>query len=169
MVLQSLDICLVWHTVSVTAIFTSMRGKLIHTQPHDRYMCFVAYPIVFSQHRGWGPGVSGLAFIGMAVGTMLAIASEPLCRRLINSFPKDPETGRPKPEASASIMLIGAILTAVGQLVFSWTCLPVTIHWAIPIAFGIPFGAGNTLSFIYGAGVSIMLPQVDRRSLVFLL
>lgn len=48
-------------------------------------------------------------------------------------------------------MSIGALLTPLGQLVFSWTCLPASIHPAIPIAFGIPFGMGNTLSFIYGS------------------
>lgn len=47
-------------------------------------------------------------------------------------------------------MCIGAVLTPIGQLAFSWTCLPTTIHWAVPIAFGIPFGMGNTLCFIYG-------------------
>ncbi|KAI1082473.1 polyamine transporter 3 [Whalleya microplaca] len=114
------------------------------------YLCFVAYPIVFSQHRGWGPGVSGLAFVGIGIGTMFTICAEPLWRRIINSYPKDPETGRAPPEATARVMIIGAILTPVGQLVFSWTCLPATIHWAIPIAFGIPFGAGNGLCFIYG-------------------
>lgn len=82
---------------------------------------------------------------------MLSIFSEPLCRRVINSYPKDPETGRAPPEASARVMVFGAILTPIGQLVFAWTCLPATIHWAIPIAFGIPFGAGNTLTFIYGS------------------
>ncbi|KAL9572933.1 hypothetical protein ACKAV7_002618 [Fusarium commune] len=115
------------------------------------YLCFVAYPIVFSQHRGWDAGMSGLAFVGIGVGTMLAIFAEPLFRRLINSQPRDPVTGRPQPEATALVMAIGAILTPIGQLVFSWTCLPATIHWAIPIAFGIPFGAGNTISFIYGS------------------
>lgn len=115
------------------------------------YLCFVAYPIVFTQGRGWSPGISGLAFVGMGIGTTAAVFSEPLCRRLINNYPKDPETGRAPPEASARIMIIGAILTPIGQLVFSWTCLPTTIHWAIPIAFGIPFGAGNTLTFIYGS------------------
>lgn len=25
------------------------------------YLCFVAYPIVFQQHRGWGSGIAGLA------------------------------------------------------------------------------------------------------------
>ena len=115
------------------------------------YLCFVAYPIVFSQHRGWDAGMSGLAFVGIGVGTMIAIFAEPLFRRIINSQPRDPVTGKPPPEATALVMAIGAILTPVGQLVFSWTCLPASIHWAIPIAFGIPFGAGNTISFIYGS------------------
>ncbi|ETS73457.1 hypothetical protein PFICI_14403 [Pestalotiopsis fici W106-1] len=115
------------------------------------YLCFVAYPIVFQQYRGWSAGMSGLAFVGIGIGTMIIILSEPLLRKIINSHPKDPATGKVPPEATARVMIIGAILTPIGQLVFSWTCLPVTIHWAIPIAFGIPFGAGNTISFIYGS------------------
>ena len=115
------------------------------------YLCFVAYPIVFTEYRGWSPSISGLAFIGMGIGTMISICAEPLLRRIILSQPRDPDTGRPPPEATASVMAIGAILTPIGQLVFSWTCLPTTIHWAIPIAFGIPFGAGNTISFIYAS------------------
>lgn len=110
------------------------------------YLCFVAYPIVFTQFRGWGPGESGLAFLGIGIGTVIAIVMEPVWRRIINSHAKDPATGHVPPEASASIMSIGAVLTPVGQLVFSWTCLPVTIHWAVPIAFGIPFGCGVSLS-----------------------
>lgn len=130
----------------------------------------MAYPIVFQQQRGWGPGQTGLSFIGIGIGTLIAIFLEPLWRKIINSHAKDPETGRVAPEASASIMCIGAVLTPIGQLVFSWTCVPTTIHYAIPIAFGIPFGCGvsysqghttqgrrandrpqNTLCFIYGS------------------
>lgn len=81
----------------------------------------------------------------------MAILAEPFWRKIINTHPKDPATGRVPPEATARVMIIGAILVPIGQLVFSWTCLPATIHWAIPIAFGIPFGAGNSLSFIYGS------------------
>ena len=115
------------------------------------YLCFVAYPIVFSQHRGWGPGISGLAFVGIGIGTLAAIAAEPLFRLLIHAQPRDPDTGKPYPEAQALVMAIGAVSAAVGQLGFAWTCLPVSIHWAVSIAFGIPFGFGNTVSFIYGS------------------
>lgn len=115
------------------------------------YLCFVAYPIVFQQYRGWSAGIGGLAFVGIGIGTMIIILSEPLLRKIINAHPEDPATGKVPPEATARVMIIGAILTPIGQLVFSWTCLPATIHWAIPIAFGIPFGAGNTISFIYGS------------------
>ncbi|KAK4157711.1 major facilitator superfamily domain-containing protein [Chaetomidium leptoderma] len=116
------------------------------------YLCFVAYPIVFTQHRSWSVSMTGLSFLGIGVGTLLGIAMEPLWRRLINSSPKkDPVTGRAAPEATALVMCIGALLTPLGQLVFSWTCLPASIHPAVPIAFGIPFGMGNTLSFIYGS------------------
>ncbi|KAJ9643589.1 hypothetical protein H2199_004268 [Coniosporium tulheliwenetii] len=62
------------------------------------YLCFVAYPIVFSQLRGWSPGLTGLAYCGIGTGSLILIACEPLCRRLINSHAPDPSTGRPPPK-----------------------------------------------------------------------
>ncbi|KAI9813300.1 MAG: hypothetical protein M1827_004242 [Pycnora praestabilis] len=115
------------------------------------YLCFVAYPIVFSQIRGWSPGLSGLAFVGIGIGTFIAIAMEPLLRRMINSHKIDPETGKVPPEAAVSVICIAAVCAPVGQLWFSWTCVPVTIHWVWPILAGIPFGWGNTACFIYAS------------------
>ncbi|KAI9670479.1 MAG: hypothetical protein M1817_004346 [Caeruleum heppii] len=115
------------------------------------YLCFVAYPIVFSDIRGWGPGLAGLAFVGIGVGTLLAIFVEPLLRRMINAHKPDPETGKPPAEAAVSVVCIAAVLAPAGQLWFAWTCAPKTIHWAWAIVAGIPFGAGNTLIFIYGS------------------
>lgn len=113
------------------------------------YLCFVAYPIIFSQHRGWSPGFTGLAFSGIGLGTMITICSEPLQRRIINRHPKEEETGQPAPEAQVEMICIAALLVPIGQLMFSWTCYPVTIHWIWPILAGVPFGAGNGLVFIY--------------------
>jgi len=82
---------------------------------------------------------------------MIAIVSEPLARKLINSHKKDPETGRVAPEASVSMICIGAFLCPIGQLWFSWTAVPITTHWIWPILAGIPFGAGNCIVFIYSS------------------
>jgi hypothetical protein len=82
---------------------------------------------------------------------MLAIMTEPLARRLIHSHKKDPDTGRVAPEASVAIVCIASFLCPIGQLWFSWTSMPITIHWIWPILAGIPFGGGNTLVFIYAS------------------
>jgi hypothetical protein len=37
-------------------------------------MLFGAFPIVFQQTRGWSPGIGGLAFIGVLIGFLLAVA-----------------------------------------------------------------------------------------------
>ena len=48
------------------------------------YLCFVAYPIVFTGIRGWSVGLSGLAFTGLAVGCFIVIGSEPLLRKMVS-------------------------------------------------------------------------------------
>ncbi|KAF7197692.1 Major facilitator superfamily multidrug transporter mdrA [Pseudocercospora fuligena] len=114
------------------------------------YLCFVAYPIVFRDLRGWSPGFTGLSFCGIGIGGMVTIVSEPLIRRMINAHKHDPETDRPYPEAMVSVVCIASILIPAGQIIFSWTCTP-NVHWIVPILAGIPFGAGNAGVFIYAS------------------
>jgi hypothetical protein len=33
------------------------------------YLCFVAYPFIFTGIRGWSPGITGLSFAGVGLGT----------------------------------------------------------------------------------------------------
>lgn len=115
------------------------------------YLCFVAYPLIFSGYRGWSPGFTGLAFCGIGLGTLIIIACEPLIRRVVNMHAKDPKTGRAPPEAQIFVLCIAAFLAPIGQLIFSWTSTPITIHWIWSILAGIPFGAGTALIFIYSA------------------
>ena len=112
------------------------------------YLCFVAYPIVFTDYRHWDNGITGLSFIGIAIGCFICLGLEPLIRRLIMAHKKDAATGKPAPEAMVSVICIAAVLSPVGQLWFAWTCIP-PVHWVWPIVSGIPFGAGNTAIFIY--------------------
>ena len=114
------------------------------------YLEFVAYPIVFSQIRGWSPGISGLSFTGLCVGCFIVIGLEPLLRRMTFAHKKDPETGKVPPEAMVSIVCIAAVLVPIGELWFAWTCVP-PVHWVWPILAGIPFGSGTTGVFIYAS------------------
>ncbi|KAH8691762.1 major facilitator superfamily domain-containing protein [Phaeosphaeriaceae sp. PMI808] len=114
------------------------------------YLCFVSYPIVFGELRGWSPGFVGLGYLGIGIGGCITIAGEPLLRRMINAHKNDPETGRPYPEAMVSVVCIAAVVVPVGEMIFAWTCTP-NIHWAAPLIAGIPFGAGNCGVFIYAS------------------
>ncbi|KAI9798383.1 MAG: hypothetical protein M1825_005367 [Sarcosagium campestre] len=115
------------------------------------YLSFVAYPIVFSQYRGWSPGISGLSFVGIGIGTMLGILVEPLLRRMIDSHRPDPDTGRAPPEAMVAVICMASVLAPAGQIWFAWTCVPTSVHWIWPLLAGIPFGAGNVWVFIYAS------------------
>ncbi|EXJ85713.1 hypothetical protein A1O1_06081 [Capronia coronata CBS 617.96] len=112
------------------------------------YLCFVAYPIVFTEERGWSTGLSGLSFMGIGIGTMIVICSASPIKKMIDSHAPDKDGNIP-PEAMMSIVCIASVLVPIGELWFAWTCYPTTIHWAIPIAAGIPFGFGNGAVFIY--------------------
>ncbi|KAF3038548.1 hypothetical protein E8E11_001759 [Didymella keratinophila] len=114
------------------------------------YLCFVSYPIVFSELRGWSPGMTGLSYIGIGVGGMCVILSEPLLRKMINAHPKDLETGKVYPEAMVSVVCLAAVSVPVGEMIFAWTCTP-NVHWIAPLLAGIPFGAGNCGVFIYAS------------------
>jgi hypothetical protein len=113
------------------------------------YLCFTAYPVVFTEIRGWGPGISGLAFLGIGVGTVLAVVSEPLSRKIYDMHSIDPDTGKRPPEARILVVCIAAVLIPVSMLWFAWTCYPMRIHWIWPILSGIPYGLGNTYVFLH--------------------
>lgn len=81
---------------------------------------------------------------------MIVICAEPLIRKLINSHKPNPETGTPPPEAMVSIICVASILIPVGEIWFAWTGPPPS-HWILPVAAGIPFGAGNGAVFIYSS------------------
>lgn len=112
------------------------------------FLCFVAYPIVFEDMRGWKPGVAGLSYCGIGAGTAIAVVLEPLIRKIIAMHPNDPHTGKPTPEAAVFAVCVASLLIPVGEIWFAWTAKP-SVHWIWPILAGLPFGLGNGLTFIY--------------------
>lgn len=110
------------------------------------YMLFGAFPIVFQLHRGWSEGVSGLAFLGVAVGMIIAVTLGPLGNKRYMKVAAE-HGGIAPPESRLDAAVIGAIAVPIGLFWFAWTNSPST-HWLVPIAAGVPFGFGMVLIFL---------------------
>lgn len=110
------------------------------------YMLFGAYPIVFQQVRGWSEGIGGLAFLGVAVGMIIAIAFVPIGNKQYMKIAAI-HGGIAPPEARLASAMAGAIAIPIGLFWFAWTNGP-SIHWMSPIAAGAPFGFGMVVIFL---------------------
>ncbi|KAK2031854.1 major facilitator superfamily transporter [Colletotrichum zoysiae] len=110
------------------------------------YMLFAAFPIVFQRHRGWSPGVGGLAFLGVAVGMIAAVTYTAFdSRRYLRVSAA--HGGFAPAEARLPPSMIGACLLPIGLFWFAWTNGP-EIHWIVPIIASGFFAAGLVLVFL---------------------
>ncbi|KAK3109417.1 hypothetical protein LTR53_017355 [Teratosphaeriaceae sp. CCFEE 6253] len=110
------------------------------------YMLFGAFPIVYQQNRGWSPGIGGLAFLGVAVGMIIAVAYSVWDNKRYARV-SDEHGGFAPPEARLPITMIGGVAIPIGLIWFAWTNYP-SIHWMASIAAGVPFGFGMVMVFL---------------------
>ncbi|KAM0723234.1 hypothetical protein Q7P37_001434 [Cladosporium fusiforme] len=110
------------------------------------YMLFGAFPIVYQQNRGWSPGIGGLAFIGVAVGMMIAVAYSIWDNKRYAKI-SDENQGFAPPESRLPPTMLGGIAVPVGLFWFAWTNAP-GVHWVVSILAGVPFGFGMVLIFL---------------------
>ncbi|OCT45790.1 putative transporter mfs2 [Cladophialophora carrionii] len=110
------------------------------------YMLFGAFPIVFGRDRGWSQGVSGLAFIGVAVGMTLGVIYAIVDNKRYARVEREHE-GEAPPESRLPPALVGAVVIPIGMFWFAWTNFP-SIHWIVCIIASAPFGFGVVLVFL---------------------
>ena len=126
------------------------------------YMMFAAFPIVFQETRGWSEGIGGLAFLGVAVGMIIAviytIPDNKRYNRVADAAIAKGEIGAP-PEARFPPTKIGAICLPLGLFWFAWTNYP-SIPWIVCIIATAPFGFGMVLVFL-----SIMNYLIDAYTI----
>ncbi|KAJ5385448.1 Major facilitator superfamily domain general substrate transporter [Penicillium concentricum] len=122
------------------------------------YMMFAAFPIVYQQSRGWNQGVGGLAFLGIMIGMLIAVAYSVWDnKRYIDVSNK--HKGFAPPEARLPPCLLASVAIPVGLFWFAWTNYP-SIHFMVSIAAGVPFGFGMVLVFL-----SIMNYLIDSYTI----
>ncbi|KAH7130743.1 major facilitator superfamily domain-containing protein [Dendryphion nanum] len=124
------------------------------------YMLFGAYPIVYRLGRGWNEGISGLPFIGVAIGMIAALAYTIFYdnKRYLKCVANSP-TGFAAPEDRLPQAIVGGIVLPIGLFWFAWTNSP-SLPWAASVSAGIPFGFGMVLIFL-----SIMNYLIDAYTI----
>ncbi|EXJ91425.1 hypothetical protein A1O1_04537 [Capronia coronata CBS 617.96] len=114
------------------------------------YLFFGAFHLVFAEVYGFNLWQIGLAFLGLTIGMLLAIASDPIWhlnyRRLLRK--RENETGERKsePEYRLPPSIVGPWFCVVGLFWFAWT-IYARIHWIVPIIATSFFGFGTILTF----------------------
>lgn len=109
-------------------------------------MLFGAFPIVFQLNRGWSEGIGGLAFLGVAVGMIIAVMLGPFVNKRYMKIAAE-HGGIAPPEARLHSAVAGAFAIPIGLFWFAWTNSP-SILWLSPIAAGVPFGFGMVVIFM---------------------
>jgi hypothetical protein len=123
-------------------------------------MLFGAFPVVYRQGFGWNEGISGLPFIGVAIGMLCALAYTIFYdnNRYLKCVDNAPG-GFAAPEDRLPPAMIGGIALPIGLFWFAWTNYP-TFPWAASVTAGIPFGFGMVLIFL-----SIMNYLIDAYTI----
>ncbi|KAF1964914.1 MFS multidrug transporter-like protein [Bimuria novae-zelandiae CBS 107.79] len=124
------------------------------------YMLFGAYPIVYHIGRGWNEGISGLPFVGVAIGMVGAVTYTILYdnKRYLKCVAKS-SNGFAAPEDRLPAAIVGGTALPIGLFWFAWTNYP-SLPWAASVAAGIPFGFGMVLIFL-----SIMNYLIDAYTI----
>lgn len=111
------------------------------------YLAFQAFPIIFEQGHGFSMGITGLTFLGIGVGQIMAFATQPYWN---NRFRRDREAykGHPPPETRLFQGEVGAVLVPIGLFWLAFTTYP-SVHWIVPIIGSAPFGMG--MYYVYSS------------------
>ncbi|OCH93586.1 MFS general substrate transporter [Obba rivulosa] len=104
------------------------------------YLAFQAWPVIFEQVHGFDVQSTGLAFLGIGIGMVIAVALQPFWNRF-NRREAEKYNGNPPPEVLLVMGQVGGVLAPLGLFWLAFTTYK-SVHWIVPIIASAPFGAG---------------------------
>ncbi|KAJ5102792.1 hypothetical protein N7532_003321 [Penicillium argentinense] len=114
------------------------------------YLFFGAFQLVFENVYGFILWQRGLCFLGLFVGMVMAILSDPLWRRNYMRLERNHQQGDHaeefQPEWRLPPAILGGPLVTIGLFIFAWTIYS-DVHWIAPIIGSALFGAGTILVY----------------------
>lgn len=110
------------------------------------YLFFGAFDVVFTVNHGFTISQVGLSFLGIFVGMIAGIATDPFwhmnyMRLVRNREAAGGEPGGSEPEYRLPPAILGAVLVTTGLFWFGWTTYA-SVHWILPIIGSGIFGMG---------------------------
>lgn len=115
------------------------------------YMMFAAFPVVYQEGYGWSQGIGGLAFVGVAVGIVLAVIytlfDNKRYSNILDKAEKEGHSVRASPEARLPPGMLGCVFLPIGLFWFAWTNGP-SVFWLVSIVGTGFFGFGMVLTFL---------------------
>lgn len=109
---------------------------------------FAAVPFIFERVYGFTVEQTGLVFLAVVIGCVLATLTIILCDIFLyrKEMPKHPPHMIP-PEYRLYPAMIGSLGLPVGLFWLAWTARS-DVHWASPVVAMVPFAWGNLCIFI---------------------
>jgi len=116
------------------------------------YAFFAAYPYVFETVYNFNIEDSGLVFLGIGVGSLVAFVTCWICDRYlyqpqVRKSLAEGRNGVVAPEHRLYPAMMGSFGLPISLFWFAWTARK-DISWASPVVSGIPFAWGNLCIFI---------------------
>lgn len=108
------------------------------------YLMFFAFPIAFTEIRGWGEGITGIAFVSIMLGIFAAGFFVPMNERMYANATKDGAY----PEARLYPMMAGAFLMPAALFMFAFTGAYPWVHWMGVCVSAFVFGFAMILLYV---------------------
>ncbi|KAI0079771.1 multidrug resistance protein 4 [Panus rudis PR-1116 ss-1] len=111
------------------------------------YLMFTTFPTLFSTVYGFGPGVSGLAYIGLGLGFLASTLIGGYVGDKIYHVMTSRNKGKGKPEFRLPALIMGSIFPPIGLFWYGWSA-QAQIHWIMPILGSAIFGFGMMATYL---------------------
>ncbi|KAI6143381.1 major facilitator superfamily domain-containing protein [Pisolithus tinctorius] len=110
------------------------------------YLAFQAFPVIFEDKHHFNVQMTGLSFVGLGIGMLVALSTLPFWNRLFARKAK--QFGRAYPPEIRLIMgQVGSVLVPIGLFWLAFTTYS-GVPWIVPIIASVPLGAGIFFSFM---------------------
>lgn len=109
------------------------------------YLSFGGIPYIMRTQYGFTLEETGMAFLGIGAGQVIAVSLQPLVNKHYKKVAKA-HGGKAPPETRLVPGFYGAFLCPLGLLLLGLTSFR-SVHWIVPIIMSSFFGAGMVFSF----------------------